>query len=77
MVSIAQFIRNLRLSKADAATLEQHVQNCHMNFGGPSLDDRCTDRVRYFNSFAVSLLSACLHVGTANRVLACHIIQFA
>lgn len=53
MVNISQFIKDLRLDKADEATLVQHVQNCHMNSGGPSLDDRCTDRVRYTLPFAI------------------------
>ncbi len=46
MPSVAQFINKLGLDKADESSLLQHVQECHLQ-GGPSLDDRCTERVRW------------------------------
>ena len=46
MPSVCQFIRGIKLDKADEALLVKHIEDCHANASGPSLNDRCTNRVR-------------------------------
>lgn len=47
MPSVSQFISSVKLDKADETLLTQHIQECHDNASGPSLNDKCTNRVRY------------------------------
>ncbi|KAL3145896.1 hypothetical protein ABBQ38_015264 [Trebouxia sp. C0009 RCD-2024] len=47
MPSVLQFITGLKLEKEDHTALVQHVQDSHAT-GGPSLDDRCTNKVRKY-----------------------------
>ena len=46
MKTILQFIQSLKLNKADEGVLIRHVEECRVSASGPSLDDKCTDRVR-------------------------------
>ena len=46
MPSILQFIRELRLDKTDEKKLVEHIKECSVSFSGPSLEDRCSNRVR-------------------------------
>ncbi len=71
MPSVAHFINNLGLDKADERTLLQHVQECHLQ-GGPSLDDRCTERVRWEPYHVCSSLQSG-DAGTHGTVLFCWI----
>ena len=47
MPSVSQFVSSVKLDKADETLLTQHIQECHDNASGPSLHDKCTNRVRY------------------------------